>query len=49
MDGNIPVYLYLEGEKKKLQAQKDLWVDINEDLLRELTVLLGKESVKISS
>jgi len=47
--GNIPVYLYLEEEKKKLQAQKDLWVDINEDLIRELTALLGKESVKICS
>jgi DNA polymerase-3 subunit alpha len=47
--GNIPVYIYLEKQHKKLQAQRELWVTVNEDLINELSLLLGKDSVKICS
>jgi len=49
--GTTPVYLCLEDEiSKKRQvkiANKEMWVNINQDLLRKLHELLGKESVKV--
>lgn len=45
--GNVAVYLYLEEENKKLRANEDLWVTIEDDLIEELINLLGDECVKI--
>ncbi|MDK2919888.1 MAG: polymerase subunit alpha [Candidatus Petromonas sp.] len=45
--GTIPVYLYIESEKKKLQADKSLWVNLDNNLISELKGILGADSVKI--
>lgn len=45
--GKTPVYLYIESEKIKLLAGKDLWVEIDEEIIRELESVIGKDSIKI--
>ena len=46
-DGPTPVVLYLSESKKQLMAPQNLWVDVNDVLLRELRKLLGEDSVKL--
>ncbi|MBB6215845.1 DNA polymerase-3 subunit alpha [Anaerosolibacter carboniphilus] len=49
--GDIPVYLYVEGEDSKLvkmKAEKNLWVELNPSLLEELAQLLGRDCIKVS-
>lgn len=46
-DGNTPVFLYLENDKKLLKAPRNMWVDINDVMLSELSARLGEENVKI--
>ena len=46
-DGSTPVVLYLTESGKKLMAPQNLWVDINDVLLRELKKILGNDSVKL--
>ncbi len=45
--GNVPVYLFLEDQNKKMQADKELWVSLNDVLLKELESILGTECVKV--
>lgn len=45
--GNIPVYLYIESERKKLKANKDLWVNLDDNIIRELEELIGSDGVKV--
>ncbi len=45
--GNVPVYLYLEKENKKMQADKELWVSLNNEILGELEDFLGEKCVKV--
>jgi len=45
--GKTPVYLYIESEKTKLLANKDLWVRIDEEIIKELKEIIGKDSIKI--
>jgi len=49
--GQTPVYLCLHGggsDKKNVRvANKELWVEINQDLLMKLYELLGEDSVKV--
>ncbi len=44
-DGNTPVYAYFCDSGKLTMAPKNLWVDINKVLLRELKLLLGEDNV----
>lgn len=47
--GETPVYVYFEKEKKTVLADRDLWINAKEeDLIKDLHNLLGKESVKLS-
>ena len=47
--GQTPVYVYMEEEGKTVIAQRDLWVNIEEELLlEELIRMLGKSNVKVS-
>lgn len=46
-DGSTPVVLYLTESGKKLMAPQNLWVDINDVLLRELKKILGNDCVKL--
>ena len=45
--GRTPVYIYIESEKRKLLADKDLWIKIDESIIKELKDILGKDSIKI--
>lgn len=46
--GPTPVYIVLDNDKKDvMQANKELWVEISEELLGELCGILGKDSVKV--
>ena len=46
-DGPTPVVLYLSESRKQLMAPQNLWVDVNDVLLRELKKILGEDSVKL--
>ncbi len=47
--GEIPVYVFMERNNQLVKANRDLWVNIdNNSLFEELTKLLGEENVKIS-
>ncbi|MFZ5966442.1 MAG: DNA polymerase III subunit alpha [Bacillota bacterium] len=46
--GNVPVYLYIEEKNQKMRADRDYWVQINQQLVEELSGLLGDECVKIA-
>ncbi len=45
--GNIPVYLYMEETGKKFVANRELWVQSNEELLDILAEVLGEHCVKL--
>lgn len=45
--GKTPVYLYIESEKRKLLANKDLWIQIDGNIIKELREILGDDSIKI--
>ncbi len=45
--GNTPVYIYIESKNKKLLADKKLWVNLNQNIINNLTEVLGKDSIKI--
>ncbi len=46
-DGGTPVFFYIEMDKKVLRAPSDLWVDLNEVLLKELKNRLGEENIRL--
>ena len=46
-DGDTPVFFYLEKDKKLLKAPRNMWVLLNEVLIRELKNQLGEDSVKL--
>ncbi|HZK00910.1 MAG TPA: DNA polymerase III subunit alpha [Tissierellaceae bacterium] len=47
--GDTPVYIYLEGTKQTLVADRSLWLDIDNDRkIEKLEELLGKDNVVIS-
>lgn len=46
-NGDTPVYVYLEREKKTVIADRTLWIDVNSSkAIEELKNFLGEESVK---
>lgn len=45
--GDIPVILYLEASGKQNLANRELWIRQDEELIEELSTLLGKECVKL--
>lgn len=46
--GDMPVYVYLEYEKKVIMADRNYWVDgENEELIKKLKAILGENCVKI--
>nr|WP_330389009.1 DNA polymerase III subunit alpha [Tepidibacter thalassicus] len=47
--GNSLTYLYCEKSKRAFKGEKNLMVQINENLLDELQNLLGEENVKIKN
>jgi DNA polymerase-3 subunit alpha len=48
-NGETPVYVYMEKEKRTVVADRSLWIDIeSEEAIAGLKKVLGEESVKIS-
>ncbi|MDR1467317.1 MAG: DNA polymerase III subunit alpha [Oscillospiraceae bacterium] len=45
--GKTPVYMFFEKENKLLLAPDDLFVELNDTLIRELKILLGDDNVAI--
>ncbi len=46
--GTVPVYVYIEKNKSTIMADRDLWVDAeNNELLNKLESMLGKDCVKV--
>jgi len=46
--GTVPVYVYLEKNKSTIMADRDLWVDAdNQELLEKLEEMLGRDCVKV--
>ncbi|SET46899.1 DNA polymerase III catalytic subunit, DnaE type [Natronincola peptidivorans] len=47
--GNVPVYVYIQKENKTLRADRDLWVKLNDQLMKELSEVFGEKAIKIKS
>lgn len=45
--GKTPVVLYFIKENNQFGASRNLWVDINDNLIRELGKCLGKQNVEV--
>ncbi len=45
--GKIPVVLYFIKENNQFGASRNLWVDLDDELLRELSKCLGDENVEV--
>jgi DNA polymerase-3 subunit alpha len=46
--GNSPLYIVLKDTRKVFMASRDMWVDIDQKLIEELSVKLGDENIKVS-
>lgn len=47
--GDTPVYVYMENQNKTMVADKNLWINIeNDTLIDELVELLGKNNIRVS-
>lgn len=46
-DGSTPVYFYFEDTKKLLRVPRNMWVDINDVMIRELKRRIGDSNVAI--
>jgi len=46
-NGNTPVYICFEGDKKARILEKDFWVALNDCVISELMQRLGEENVKV--
>lgn len=45
--GKSPVYLVLAGSRKKMMAEKELWVEPDTELIQRLSEVIGIENVKL--
>lgn len=46
--GTVPVYVYIEKNRSTMMADRDYWVDANNDeLLSKLENMLGKDCIKV--
>lgn len=45
--GMTPIIIYIEETGEKLQADRELWVDIKEELINQLTLFFGKDNIKV--
>ncbi|MEG6613271.1 DNA polymerase III subunit alpha [Pseudoclostridium thermosuccinogenes] len=46
-NGNTPVCMYKEGDKKAKVLGREFWVNLNQSLLSELKLRFGEENVKV--
>ena len=48
-EGNVPVYVYIAKENKILRADRELWVNAEENCINSLKSIFGEKAVKIKS
>ena len=46
-DGSTPVYFYFEDSKKLLRVPRNMWVDLNDVMVKELKRRIGDKNVAI--
>jgi DNA polymerase-3 subunit alpha len=46
--GSCPLYIVLKDTRKVFMASRDMWVNIDQKLIDELSVKLGDENIKVS-
>ena len=46
-DGSTPVYFYFEDSKKLLRVPRNMWVDLNDVMIRELKRRIGDKNVAL--
>ncbi|ABR50153.1 DNA polymerase III, alpha subunit [Alkaliphilus metalliredigens QYMF] len=46
--GKVPVFVYIEDQKKAFKADQSLWITLDEDLLQKLKTVFGEDCVKVS-
>lgn len=46
-DGSTPVYFYFEDSRKLLRVPRNMWVDLNDVMLRELKRRIGDKNVAV--
>ena len=46
--GNVPVYILLEHRKKRLRAERDLWIRLNDELVNSLKRVFGQENIRVN-
>ena len=44
-EGSTPVIFYLSDEKRQVRAPRNMWVDINSVMIKELKYQLGDQNV----
>lgn len=44
--GDSPVYIYIEKMKKKIIAEREYWININDELIENLKNIVGKDNIK---
>ena len=47
-EGNTPVVFYLTETEKSLVAPRNMWVSLNDVMLKELKFQLGEDNVAVS-
>ena len=45
--GDTPIYIYAEKERKQFRANKDMWVNLETDVISFLREKLGDENIKV--
>ena len=48
-DGGFPVYIFFEDIQKLMRAPRDMWIDVNDVLVKELQNQLGEENVVVKN
>jgi DNA polymerase-3 subunit alpha len=46
-NGETPVYIYCENDKKSYLAPEKMWVENSDEIIIKLKNILGEENVKI--
>ena len=46
-EGDCPVYIYCEADKKSYCAPERMWIEPENEIIKQLTVILGAGNVKI--
>jgi DNA polymerase-3 subunit alpha len=46
--GSCPLYIVLKDTRKVFMASRDMWVNINQKLIEELSSKIGNENIKVS-